>query len=202
MNEFENIIEQEAKQQFDDDVFKKWFRTKDRSGFLSMRTWLEAGKVSIDIGETNQSGSINNTQVWTNAIELAVYLKAVRDNIATSLFPGDNKLQPETFTYYGGGQHDGRPISRILKVEYWSTTNADRTKTYNESAFAWKGGHFEARKTESGAFIPDMSKSISRNSIKISRLEMAEMSYRLDLALSGFVAKENDAFRSLNGNRK
>jgi hypothetical protein len=190
-------------QEFEDDIYKKWFRTKDRSGFLSLRGWLEAGKVSVDIGETSGQGLQNNTMVWTNAVELVVYLKAIYDGNGASLFPAPRGSEgsPETFTYYGGATVDGKPISRILKIEHWSTIK-DGKKLYDSSGFAWKCGHFGARKADSGAFIPDMTQSLSQNKIKVSRREMAEIFYRLDMVIQGFVAREEDSLRSLNGNKK
>lgn len=189
------------KDNFDDDVYKKWFRSKDKSGFLAIRTWLEAGKVSIDIGETGGQGLKGNTQVWTNAVELVTYLRAVYDGKGPALYPRQKNSPEESFVYYGGGQLDGKPVSRILKVEHWSTGSGD-SKSYDASSFAWKCGHFAARKAESGAFIPDMSKSLSQNMIKVSRREMAEMYYRLDLAINTFAAQNADVFRALNGNNK
>lgn len=191
----------EPRDDFEDDVYKKWFRTKDRSGFLAIRTWLDAGKISVDVGELGQEGLKGNTQVWANAIDLALYTRAVYDDRATALFPSQRNTSPETFVYYGGGQIDGKPVSRILKIEHWSTGSGD-SKSYDASAFAWKCGHFAARKTDSGAFIPDMSKGLSQNSIKVSRLEMAEISYRLNVAINAFAARTDDAFRALNGNKR
>lgn len=190
-----------SRDNFEDDVYKKWFRTKDRSGFLAIRGWLDAGKISVDVGELGNDGLKGNTQVWANAIDLAVYLRAVYHDKATALYPSQRNTSPEAFVYYGGGQIDGKPVSRILKIEHWSTGSGDK-KSYDASAFAWKCGHFAARKTESGAFIPDMSKSLSQNSIKVSRVEMAEISYRIDLALAAFASQEDDAFRALNGNKR
>lgn len=194
---------QEDQKDFEDDIFKKWFRTREKSGFLSLRGWLEAGKVSVDIGETGGKGLQNNTMVWTNAIELAVYLRAVYDGKATSLFPAPRGSEgsAETFTYYGGATVDGKPVSRILKVEHWSTIK-DGKKIYDSNAFAWKCGHFGARKADSGAFIPDMTQSLSQNKIKVTRKEMAEIYYRLDMVIRGFAARSEDSLRSLNGNNR
>jgi len=175
-------------EQFEDDIYKKWFKTKSKSGFLAVRTWLDAGKVSIDIGETGGEGLRGNTQVWTNAIELVVYLRALYDGNATRLY------ENETFTYYGGGQVNGQPVSRILKIAHWSKEDT--------TAFAWKCGHFEARKADSGAFIPDMNKNLSLNLIKMTRKEMAEIYYRLDLDIQSYAAKNENAFLALNGNKR
>lgn len=193
--------ENKQRQDFEDDIYKKWFRSKDRSGFLTLRHWFEAGKVSIDVGELSGEGLKGNTQVWTNAIALGTYLRSVTNGTAALLYPAQRGTSAEAFVYYGGGKIDGRPVSRILKVEHWSTGSGENRR-YDESAFAWKCGHFVARQTDSGAYIPDMSQSLSQNSIRVTRTEMAEMSYRLDIALHSFAARTDDVMRALNGNRQ
>lgn len=188
--------------QFEDDLYKKWFRTGSKSGFLSVRPWFDAGKVSVDIGETGGDGLKGNTLVWTNAIELATFLRAVVNGTAPSLYPRRTGAPtPESYLYYGGGSQDGKPISRILKINHWQTGSGDEAK-FDASSFVWKCGHFQARKSQQGAFIPDMSKPLSMNLIKVTRKEMAEISYRLDLALTAFVLTEKEAFRALNGNKR
>lgn len=190
-------------EEFQDDVYKKWFKTGSKSGFISINTWFEAGKVSVDIGETGAGSLKGNTKVFTNAIEIATYLRAVYDGNAATLYP-ERRDGPtaESFVYYGGGQIEGKPVSRILKIHHWATGKGEN-KSFDTSAFVWKCGHFQARKTDSGAFIPDMSKpALSVNLIKVTRKEMAEIHYRMDLALHAFAAREQDLFRSLNGNRR
>lgn len=192
----------EGRENFKDDLYKKWFRTKDRNGFIAVREWLDAGKISVDIGEVREGGLKNHTMAWANAVELVVYLKAVVDGNASELYPAPKGGgSPETFTYYGGATIDGKPVSRILKVEHWSTMKGDQ-KVFDASGFAWKCGHFAARKQDSGAFIPDMSKPLSQNKIKVSKKEMAEIFYRLDLTIRSYVAKEDDPMRGLNGNKR
>lgn len=195
-------IRQEEEKTFDDDVYKKWFRTKTKSGFLTLRTWLEAGKASIDIGEI-ANGTSENTIVWCDAVELATYLQAVTNGQGASLYPVRYGLnEPEGFIHYGGSNSGNQPISRILKVSYWRTGSGDQANV-DSSAFAWKCGHFKARTSDTGAFIPDMKSPLSVNQIKIARSEMAVMSYRLNLALQRFAGTyDGDLFRALNGNNR
>jgi len=94
---------------------------------------------------------------------------------------------PESFVSYGGTSADGQPISRIFKAQYWqSGDNVD------PSAFMWKIGHFKARKSDSGAFIPDMKSPISVDSIKVTRQDIVSISYLLDLALTSHVVNNTD----------
>lgn len=167
--------------EFADDLYKKWTKSKGLGRFLTVRGWLESGKISVDIGETGDGGLKKHTQVWANAVSLATYLDAVRLGRAAELYPaagGGNT--PESFVYYGGGSQDGRPISRVLKISYWT---AGKDSPPDPTSFAWKTGHFAARKSDTGAFIPDMSKPLSINLIKMTRAEMAEMATILQLAL-------------------
>lgn len=183
---------------FEDDIYKKWFKTKSRSGFLSLRQWLEAGKVSIDIGEVNGK-ELQNTLVWANAIQLAIYLRSIAQNTALVLYPQTNSTpSPESFVHFGGSNTDKGPVSRILKIHYWKQGDS-----YDGTAFSFKCGHFKARTSSSGAFIPDMSAPLSTNMIKMSRTEMADMSYRIDLAIQHFAFKyDGDVFSALNGHTR
>lgn len=193
---------QVQQQEFEDDIYKKWFRTKSQSGFLAVRGWLEAGKVSVDIGELGEGGLKGNTNCFTNAVQLAVYLRAVVEGRAAELYPpGNGAPSPESFVYYGGGNTKTGPVSRILKIHHWKKGTGD-SATYDASSFVWKCGHFGARTTQSGAFVPDYNKVLSTNLIKVTRQEMAEVSYRLDLALQAFTATHANAFKALNGNNR
>lgn len=180
---------------FKADIYKKWFKTKDKSGFLALRGWLEAGKISFDIGEI-VGGTSKNTLVWADAIEIAAFLRAVSNGTGKLAYPKTRDIEvPEGLSVYGGGRHAGEPISRILKITYWKGGGQ-----YDESAFVFKCGHFKARESSSGAFIPDMKSPLSMNQIKVTRAEIAQMSYRLDLALHSFAAQHNgDIFKALNG---
>ena len=180
------------------DVYKKWFRTKDRSGFLSMRPWTEKNKLSVDIGEVSpKEGRVqSHTLVWTDLLGLATYLRAIAANTAAVIYPASPRTgvpTPEGYVSYGGGNVDGKPVSRILKVHHWQQGRGDDAQ-YDPTSFVWKAGHFEARTAGQGAFIPDMTKPISQNLIRVSRAEMAEMAYRIDLLLNGAVANNPHYF--------
>lgn len=195
------LVSQQQNEQFSPELYKKWYNAKGRKGFLSLDTWLDAGKASVDIGEiVDGAGGPRNTKVWTNVVALATYLAAVRDGRAGVLYPakGKDRPTPETYVYYGGAMTDAGPVSRILKIHHWQ----DPQGNYDETSFVFKTGHFAARMSSSGAFLPDMSKPVSSNLIRMSRVEMAEMSYRLDLALNAFAATTGDWLAKLNGKAK
>ena len=169
---------------WDPDIFKKFFRTKTTGGFVTLRSWFEAGKLSVDIGETSpEGGLIGNTLVWTPVFPFATYLRAITNGTAKDMYFGQDDA-PEAFIYYGGSETSDGPVSRILKVGYWPNDNSGR-------AFQFKTGHFKARKSSSGAFLPDMKSPISTHSIKVLRSEVAEISYVVDLAVSSFTNHEN-----------
>ena len=108
---------------------------------------------------------------------------------AGSLFPANQKAgipTKEGFAYYGGGSMEGRDVSRILKIHHWESSD----ETFDETAFAWKTGHFVARKSATGAFIPDMGQRLSADFIRIPRVKMSEMFVRLDLALNSYASAQ------------
>lgn len=181
-------------QDFGSDLYKKWFKAGERSGFLSLRPWLETGKISIDIGELKGKQLVSNTQVWANVVDLAAYLKSVTEGTAKTLYPANAKAGVQTdegFTYYGGGTMDGKIVSRILKVHYWQ----NRDEGYDSTAFAWKTGHFVGKKSATGAVIPDMSSCLSMDMIKLSRQDMAAANLRLQLTLAGHAARNEDWYQ-------
>jgi hypothetical protein len=177
---------------YDQDLYKKWFRSKTQSGFLSIKPWYQGLKFKIDIGKTSPDGKlISSTMVFVDAIDFSAYLKSVNNFTAERLFPANEKSGVPTnegFVSYGGGIIDSKPISRIFKCHYWQ--NSDNT--YDNSSFVWKCGHFAARKTDSGAFIPDMKSPISVDSIKVTRQDLLSISHMLDLSLISHVTNNSD----------
>lgn len=156
----------------DGQVYKKWFRTKDSGGFLSVRAWADAGMLHIDIGATRGKELASHSEAYVPMVKLATYVRAVTNGYAPTLYPN------ETFVHYGGSMVAGEPLSRILKIEYWPNTT---------DSFIWKVGHFHATRSATGAYTPNMKQEIRRDSIKMTRVEMAELAYRLDTAIQGLV---------------
>lgn len=177
---------------YDQDLYKKWFRSKTQSGFLSIKPWYQGLKFKIDIGKTSSEGKLlSSTMVFVDSIDFAAYLKSIANNNATVNYPANEKSGAPTaegFVSYGGGIIESKPVSRIFKSHYWQ--NSDQS--YDSNAFVWKCGHFAARKTESGAFIPDMKSPISVDSIKVTRQELVSISYMLDLSLISHVTNNSD----------
>lgn len=186
----ENIIESEKK--FTDPIYKKWFRTKDRSGFISVVPWFDdernIAKFNIDIGEADPSSGklISSTNAFVDAFKLGTFLHSVANGSAKLNFGvrkkktngewGNDPDFPtdESVSFYGGSGE----LARVFRIHYWQTSDG-----FDSKAFVFKAGHFEGRQSANGAIIPDMSKNISRNSIKVTRPELAEMSYIIDLEM-------------------
>lgn len=195
-----NEPEEEAQVQSDGDgaprdhrrdpiLYKKYFKSRSAEGFLTIKPWFEALKVSIDIGAVRNGQLASSTLAYMNAIELATYLQAVVNNNAERLYPSNERAglpTNEGLIVYGGGQADGKTVARIIKIHRWTTSD---NQEGDPNFFAWKAGSFVGRRTGTGAVTPDMSQPITQDLIKISRREMAEISYRLNLALSGHVAR-------------
>lgn len=178
-------------QQYENDLYKKWFRSKSQSGFLALRPWYKALKLKVDIGKTSPEGKlISSTNVFVDIIDFAAYLSAIANCTAVNNFPANDKMgipTDEGFVSYGGGMIDNKPVSRIFKAHYWQSGD-----TYDSSSFVWKCGHFAARKSDSGAFIPDMKQMISVDSIKVTRQDICSISYLVDLALNSYTSNNMD----------
>lgn len=153
-------MEQDPHEHREGELYKKWFRTKTQSGFLTIRPWFAALKVSVDIGEINTADNKikSHTLTWVDMIPLIAHLRSTPTG---------------EFSAFGGARLDGKPISRIFKLE-------DGT---------WKCGHFEAKESKTGAFIPDTAKPLSSNFIRMREPEEQEVLVRLEAALFGYAAR-------------
>lgn len=192
IEEFDNtdqIDEVVTERVYEKDLYKKWFRSKTQSGFISIRPWFAGMKFKIDIGKTGPDGKlISSTNVFVDAVDFAAWLRAVVNGSAVKDFPVNERtgaVTNESFVSYGGTEINSRPISRILKIHYWQSG-----ETFDSSAFIFKAGHFDARKSDTGAFLPNMKAPISVDSIKVTRQELHSISYLVDLALASHVANK------------
>jgi hypothetical protein len=180
------------------DLYKKWFKSSSVGGFVSIKALLTIGKFRIDIGSTGSDASLkSHTETFVDSILFATYCRAVVGGYAKTLYTSNAKLgvpTDEGVVFYGGGTgSDGKPISRIFKSHYWRKGESD----YDSSSFVFECGHFKANKSPSGAFLPDMTSPLSTDSIKITRVEMAEISYRVDLALNSYACRNEEWFNEL-----
>jgi hypothetical protein len=182
----------EQKKTYDKDLYKKWFRSKTQSGFLSIRPWFQGLKLRVDIGKTSSDGKLlSSTNVFLDIVDFGAYLKAITNGTAELAYPLNDRLgvpTPEGFVSYGGAKVDGKPISRIFKAHHWQ--NADQS--YDPNSFVFKSGHFNARMSDSGAFIPDMKNPLSVDSIKVTRQDIHSISYITDLAIISHVSNKTD----------
>ena len=180
---------------YEPDLYKKWFRSSSQSGFLAIRPWYQALKMRIDIGKTSSEGKLlSSTAVFVDAIDFAAYLRSVANQTAVTNYPANSKLTlptAEGFVSYGGATIDNKPVSRVFKAHYWQSDD-----TYDSSTFAWKCGHFAARKAESGAFIPDFKTALSTDFIKVTRQDACSISYLVDLALSSYAHSNHNWYQS------
>jgi hypothetical protein len=178
----------EEQKNYSQDLYKKWFRSKTQNGFLSIKPWMEALKLKIDIGKTSPDGKlISSTNVFVDTVDFAAYLKAIVSGTAKEIYtPNDRMGLPslESFASYGGAKLDGKPVSRIFKAHYW--TNGEE---FDQTCFVWKCGHFNARVSDTGAFIPDMKNPLSVDFIKVTRQDISSISYIVDLAMNSYVSQ-------------
>jgi hypothetical protein len=191
-----NEISQVTPKNYASDLYKKWFKTKNNSGFLTIKPWFDGMKIKVDIGKTSNEGKlISSTNVYLDALDFAAYLRSIVTGNATVVYPANERIgipTEEGFASYGGSDQNGKIISRIFKAHYWQSN-----EVYDSTFFAWKCGHFNAKKSDTGAFIPDMKSPLSVDSIKVTRQDIAEISYRLDLALTSYVFSNNEWYEHL-----
>lgn len=180
-------------------LYKEWFRSSSAAGFISITPWFvdgdgsPVGKFVIDIGsvdpKTNEA--LSNTKCYVDAIELGVFLRAVATGNATDLYPiRSGVFSPESYIAFGGTANPD-PIARVFKVEYWG---ANAGSPGNADAFVWKCGHFVGTVSNTGAIQPQYDKAIRSDMIRRTRLQMAMISYKVDLALVGFASSRPDWF--------
>lgn len=185
----------DTKKSYEKDLYKKWFRSKTQSGFLSIRPWFEGLKLRIDIGKTSPEGKLlSSTNVFVDIIDFGAYLRAIVNETATNAYPANERMgvpTPEGFVSYGGAKIDGKPISRIFKSHHWQTGDS-----YDSTSFVFKTGHFQARLADSGAYIPDMKNIISFDSIKVTRQDIHSISYIVDLAIISHVTNKTDWYEA------
>lgn len=198
IDDFLDSLDQEPKnlstvdnKDYQQDLYKKWFRSKTQSGFLAIRPWHQALKMKVDIGKTSPEGKLlSSTAVFLDSVDFAAYLKSITNLTAPTNYPANDRMglpTAESFASYGGAMIEGKPVSRIFKSHYWQSG-----EEYDTTSFVWKCGHFAARKSDSGAFIPDMKSVISVDSIKVTRQDICSISYLIDLCMISHVTNNQD----------
>lgn len=177
--------------------YKEWFRSSSSAGFISLTPWLvdatgrPVGKVVVDIGSVSPSNNevLSNTKCYVDAVDLAVYLRAVVNRTAENLYPQrSGTFSPESFIMFGGTAGEN-PVARVFKIEHWGANSGNAG---NGDAFVWKCGHFEGKVSDTGAIQPIYDKAIRSDMIKRTRLAMHTISYKLDLLLNGYVGAVKD----------
>lgn len=178
---------------YEKELYKKWFKAAGQAGFLSISPWNSAGKFTIDIGKVDPNGSavLSNTKCYIDWVKLAAYLNSIVTGTAGTFYPSNNDApSPESLVVYGGKTNPA--VARVFKSHYWGATKDSKPSYDFSSAFVWKCGEFEGKVTDTGAITPIYDKPISANMIKVTRQEINEIAYRVNLYLSGYAAKFNN----------
>ena len=167
------------------EIYKLWTRSKDISRFLSIKYFQTAKKFIIDIGTADGSNKLTgSTAVYVDAITLIAYLRALNTGTGALIYPKTKDTPTdESIAIYGGGFVDNKPIARVFKSHLWPTGN----NNYDNGAFVFKCGHFDAKETSTGAFVQSSSTPISASSIKVTRKNIAEMELLLSLRIMNHV---------------
>lgn len=203
LEQYDREIPQGDKEYKDTTLYKKWSVFGDKGRFLTIRPWIEAAKVAVDIGELEKGKFIGNSVVWADMLALGAYLNAVAAGRGEAIYRANPKAgvpTPEGYSKYGGANIEGQSVSRILKIHHWQ----QEKDKYDPSAFVWKCGHFKANVSRTGAYIPDMRAPISIHSIKVSRQEMNEIALAMQLALTNHAARteSQEWLEQISGSRK
>ncbi len=178
---------------FETPIYKEWFRSKTAAGFIAITPWFDGkdgkavGKVVVEIGTVKSDNTIGSaTKCYVEAIDLAVYLRAVVNGSGEKIYKARQGVySPESFVTFGGSAGSD-PTARVFKIEWWGS---NKEKAGDPSGFVWKCGHFAGKVQNSGAIMPDYTKPKSGDMIRRSRLEMHTISYKLDLALASWAAR-------------
>lgn len=179
--------ETDGTKKFEEELYKKWFKSSNASGFISITPWYDAAKLAIDIGsvDPNTKKNISSTKCFVDMVDFSVYLNAVLNGQGEKLFPKrDQCPSPESFVSFGASAD----LSRVFKVHYWG---ADTDKEGDSRAFVFKCGHFGGTVTNTGATIPNFKDRKSANMIKVTRLELAEIAVRVQATLLVTAIKNN-----------
>lgn len=154
---------------FEEPIFKHFFKTKTFGGFCSIIPFNEGRKFNIQVGQVEADNKLKQfTPTYVEFVLLGAYLRSVVRGTVADAF------ENATLVVYGGGTVDGEDVARILKIA------PDSGEYTPKVDYFWKCGHFKARKTSTGAYVPDMKSPIQQNGIKISRQTMDEISYIID----------------------
>lgn len=183
-----------SEKSFDPPFYKEWFKTRTAAGFISLTPWLNnaetgepVGRIVIDIGSVDSNNAVSSsTKCYVDAIDLAVYLRAVATGTGRSLYPQRAGVySPESYVTFGGTPGT-TPVARVFKIEWWGAKKDEPGSPDN--GFVWKCGHFDGKVTDQGAIQPLYDKPKSGDMIKRTRQQMHLISYRLDLVLAGWAA--------------
>jgi len=173
--------------EFTTELFKHWFKAAGNAGFMSITPWEAAGKFTIDIGKVNPGTDavMSNTKCFVDGVLLNTYLRSIVNGKADLLYPKRPQCPSnESLVVYGGSP--AKKESRIFKVHHWG---AKADSAGSPSGFAWKCGLFGGKVSDTGAIEPDWNDRKSADMIRISRQQMHEIQYRLDVELRSWAAR-------------
>lgn len=176
--EFVDDAPVQEQKEYDQDLYKKVTRAKDIGRFVAVRPLFDIGKVIVDIGQFDANNKLVSSSIcYLDMIKFGAYLRAVTNGNAENIYVPDKWNMMDTvegLTVFGGSGE----VARIFKAGYWPAGDG-----HDKNNFQWKVGHFKGTKQGPGIIKPDFKAILSSDSIKVTRQDVAEISYALDTAL-------------------
>ncbi len=158
------------------ELLKKWHR----SGFISFSLWNEFDKVIIEIGSTdpdNNNTLKNATKCFIPSFQFLAYLHAEVTNNLLHVFPNFEKGGISFF----GGTTKPTVISRIFNSSYYTDYRNNNTIDFHHRTFTC--AHYEGTVKDKGIVNPNFKAQLSKNTIKLSITDLAEMYQLLQMQM-------------------
>lgn len=182
----EELLNEEHVNKQTDEIWKKWVKSKDTSRFFGVRPWLQGSKFSLDIGLVNGSKLTGHATAFVGMIEFVTTLEQLLANYDRNL---NFKSNSSSFKIYGGGNVDGKLVSRVISIAPFFTEGSGDAN----SALQFRITHLAGQKTSTGAIMPKQPNEIIADySIKVTAMELRQMLLCCKLYLFGSYVKNEE----------
>lgn len=154
------------------DLFKKWHRT----GFVSVAYWATAEKVIVEIGAIDpdkNNALLKATKCFIPSLQFMSYLHAEIHGMTDRMFPSFDTKGVSFF----GGTPKPPVVSRIFNSSYY--LDYRNNKQIDPLYRTFTCAHYDGEVTGKGVITPIFKNEISKNTMKIALVDLAEMYHLL-----------------------